>query len=264
MAGTDEIPHPAATMRRLTILLALVSATGACAPAQTNTTDSDAKAMEIADRVMTALGGKSRWDRLAGLSWTFEAAVGDTMRPGRRHQWDKRTGWHRVEGTNRQGQRYVMIEKLGDTEGMAWMDGQPIAGDSLEKLKARAHSLWTNDTYWMLMPYKLRDPGCRLKYDGEAREDGKVYDRLALSFAGVGETPGDHYWVFVNRANDRIEKWEYVLQDQQPPPEVWTWEGWEEHGGLWFPTVHRQGETTIYTRAIEVTDGFPDSTFALR
>jgi hypothetical protein len=251
-------------MNRLPLVLTLVAAIPACAPARSNTPDSDARAMAIADSVMEALGGRQAWDRLAGLSWTFESAVGDTLRPGRRHQWDKRTGWHRVEGKNRQGQSYVMIDKLGDTEGMAWMDGQPIAGDSLEKLKARAHSMWTNDTYWMLMPYKLRDPGVRLKYDGEAREDDRVYDRLALSFVGVGETPGDRYWVYVNRANHRVEKWEYVLEGDPPPPEVWTWEGWEVHEGLWFPTIHRQGETVIYTRAIEVTDGFPASTFALR
>jgi hypothetical protein len=245
-------------IRRL-LLAGLLAALPACAPAPRG--DADPKAARVADRVMQKLGGRMRWNALEGLRWTFQSSSGDTMRPGRRHSWDKRTGWHRVEGRNRQGQTFVLIEKLGGAAGMAWVDGQKIEGDSLRKLVTRAHSLWTNDTYWMLMPYKLRDPGVKLAYDGEAREDGKVYDRLALSFDRVGETPGDRYWVFVNRANDRIEQWEYVLEDQLTPPERWSWEGWERHDGLWFPTVHRQGDVAVYTHDIETMPRFPAGTF---
>src|SRR2546426_3464631 len=70
-------------------------------PAAAETSASDPKAVEIADQVMTALGGKARWDALHYLRWTFEAAVNDMLRPGRRHAWDKFTGWQRVDGTNR-------------------------------------------------------------------------------------------------------------------------------------------------------------------
>ena len=147
--------------------------------------------------------------------------------------------------------------------GNALMDGKNIEGDSLSKLMKRAKSLWTNDTYWMLMPYKLRDPGVKLKYDGESAEGGVTYDKLALSFENVGETPGDHYWVYVNRANHRIEKWEFVLEGTQPPAEAWTWEGWEQHDGLWFPTLHRRGTTTIFTHAVETVDAFKPGEFKL-
>ena len=93
-----------------------------------------------------------------------------------------------------------------------------------------------------------------LKYEGEATDSahaGVVYDRLALSFEKVGMTPGDRYWVYVNRANHRVEKWEHLLQDAQPPPVPWTWEGWERHGGLWFPTAHRNAGRILFTRAVE-------------
>ena len=65
-------------------------------PARGETAVSDPRAIEIADQVMTALGGRQGWDRLRCLRWTFEVAVNDTLRPGRRHTWDKHTGWHRV------------------------------------------------------------------------------------------------------------------------------------------------------------------------
>ena len=231
-------------------VLLLVTALAPLARAETAA--SDTRAVEIADRVMAALGGKERWDRLRVLRWTFEVSVNDTLRPARRHSWDKHTGWHRVDGTSAAGQAYCYIENLHDSTGMAWVNGQRIEGDSLRKLMRRAHAVWINDSYWFLMPYKLRDPGVTLKYDGEVKDStGAVHDRLALSFENVGMTPGDRYWVYVDRARHRVERWEHLLQDAQPPPVPWSWEGWEENGGLWFPTAHRNANRVIFTRAVE-------------
>ena len=231
------------------LALVLAPQLGAATPA------SDPQAIEIADQVAKALGGQERWDRLRYLRWTFEVAVNDTLRPARSHSWDKYTGWHRVEGTTAAGQRYCYIENLNDSTGMAWVNGDPIEGDSLKKLMRRAHGAWINDSYWFLMPYKLRDPGVTLKYDGEVRDStGAVHDRIALSFENVGMTAGDRYWVYVDRKDHRVDRWEHLLQGAQPPAVPWTWEGWEEHGGLWFPTAHRTGNRTVYTRAVETVD----------
>jgi hypothetical protein len=250
----------------LVLLVALAPSVGA------ETAASDPRAVEIADRVMAALGGKERWDRLRYLRWTFEVAVNDTLRPGRRHAWDKHTGWHRVEGTTASGQPYCYIENLNDSTGMAWVNGNRIEGDSLKKLMRRAHGAWINDSYWFLMPYKLRDPGVTLKYEGDTTVAGNTYDRLALSFDQVGETPGDHYWIYVNRKDHRVESWEMVLEGDQPPPAHYTWEGWEQHAGLWFPTAHRDtmftsvaptdtNHVNVFTRDVEVVMHFPEGTF---
>ncbi|TMQ74210.1 MAG: hypothetical protein E6K81_00785 [Candidatus Eisenbacteria bacterium] len=91
-------------------------------PAGAETAASDPKAVEIADQVMKALGGKPKWDSLHYLRWSFELAVGDTVRPGRRHAWDKFTGWQRVDGTNRAGQPFTYIENLNDSTGMGWVN----------------------------------------------------------------------------------------------------------------------------------------------
>jgi len=234
---------------------ALLLVLGLAPAARAETAASDPKAVAIADQVMAQLGGKARWDRLRILRWTFQTATNDTLRPARRHSWDKYTGQHRVEGTTRAGEPFCTIASLNDSTGKAWVANHPVDGDSLRRLLRSAHAMWVNDSYWFLMPYKLRDPGVTLKYEGERKDPGgAVYDRIALSFENVGLTPGDRYWVDVNRANHRIERWEYVLQGTQPPPVRWTWEGWEEHDGLWFPTAHRTGVRAIYTRAVELAD----------
>jgi len=230
-------------------------------PADAETKSSDPGAVKIADQVMKALGGQKRWDALPGLRWSYGSSINDTVRSSRRHAWDKRTGWHRVEGTTRAGVAFIFIHKVGTGEGLAWMNGNPIEGDSLQKLIKRANSLWINDTYWMLMPYKLRDPGVTLGLASDTTVNGSTYDRLALSFDNVGDTPGDHYWVYVNRETHRVERWDMVLQGDQPPPRSYTWQGWEEHDGLWFPTAHRQDNVNVFTNAIETVMAFKPTEF---
>jgi hypothetical protein len=260
------------------VILASIAALSGCGGAKPSATstphgEGDPKAIAIADQVMQALGGADRWNALHGLVWTFGAEQGDRVRGNpRRHAWDKMTGWHRVEGIDKQGRPYVIIDNINDSTGMAWVDGQQIQGDSLMKLIHRAKSTWVNDSYWFLMPYKLRDPGVTLKYVGATERNGATYDELALSFGHVGETPGDHYWVYVNRANHRVEDWEMVLEGMTPPPGHYTWEGWEQHDGLWFPTAHRDtmftsvapsdtNHVNVFTRDIQVVDRFPPEEF---
>lgn len=229
--------------------------------ARAETPTSDPKAVKIADEVIKTLGGKDKFDKLPGIKWTFEVAVNDTVKGSRTSSWDKMSGWYRVQGKTRTGDSYVLIKKVGADEGKAWMNGNAIEGDSLQKLLKRAQSLWTNDGYWLMMPYKLRDPGVNLMYAGDTTLAGRHYDKLSLTFQNVGETPGDHYWVYVNRDNHMIERWDMVLQSDQPPPKSYTWEGWEKHDGLMFATAHKQGPAVVYTKNVETVSKFPPTEF---
>ena len=228
--------------------------------ARAETAASDPKAVHIANQVMAALGGKERWDKARYFRWTFEVSVNDTLRPGRRHLYDKYTGWHRVDGTNRAGQPFCYIENLNDSTGVAWVNGQPIEGDSLKKLMHAAHGQWINDSYWFLMPYKLRDPGVTLKYDGMVKDStGAVEDKVALSFdSNIGMTPGDLYWVYVDRKSHRIVRWDHQLQGNPPPPTPWSLDDWETHDGLWFATAHHNARRVVYTRVIDMAKPRPN------
>jgi hypothetical protein len=240
------------------VLAALLASTAALAAPTTG----DPRAVKVADDVMKALGGKQKWDSLQGLRWTFGSSVNDTVRNSRRHAWNKMTGWHRVEGKTGGGVAFCIIHKVGTTEGKAWMNGTPIEGDSLQKLIARGERLWVNDTYWMLMPYKMRDPGVMLTYDSEKPNDGHTCDVLSMTFDHVGQTPGDHYWVYVNRTTHRVERWDMVLQGDQPPPATYTWADWVEQGGLWFPTAHRgKDAVNVFTRDVAAVTSFGPTEF---
>jgi len=186
----------------------------------------DPKADAVAAQVMQALGGQTAWDGTRYLHFTFA---------GRRtHTWDRWTGRHRVEGKTKEGKSFVVLDNLQSRTGRAWTDGKEAAGDDLKKMLELGYGTWVNDTYWLLMPYKIKDPGVHLSYAGEDTIGGKRYDKLALSFDHVGLTPGDHYTAWINRDTHLMDRWAYVLESMKPsdPPGVWDWTGWQRYGAI--------------------------------
>jgi hypothetical protein len=213
----------------------------------------DAKA--VAAHLQKALGGKEAWDNTHFIKFSFA---------GRRtHWWDKWSGRHRVEGQTKEGQKYVVLENINTKEGTAWLDGKKAEGD---KAKEGAYGAWVNDTYWLLMPYKIQDPGVNLAYDGEEKIDGKTYDKLALSFGNVGLTPGDRYWAYINRDTGLMDRWAFILQDmpKDGPPSAWAWDGWQKYGNIMLAPHRSQlngGDRKLELGDIAVYDKLPDSVF---
>lgn len=221
---------------------------------------SDAEALQVADRLMEALGGGDAWEATRYLKFRFF---------GRRdHVWDRYTGRHRVEGDTPEGEHFVVLHDIhdrGEGDGQVFLDGEPLAGDEKSQWLQRAYAAWVNDTYWLVMPYKLRDPGVHLAYEGTEEIDGQSYDVVRLSFDEVGMTPGDRYWAYVNRETGRMDRWAYHLQSMKPedPPTAWDWQGWKRYGDIWLaPTRKQVGEDRELSLApIEVPESVPDSVF---
>ncbi len=244
-----------------TILRFVALLLGLCAFAQSATArdakGKDPKADDIAALVMEALGGEEAWQATRFLRFTFADF--------RTHHWDKYTGRHRLEFTDREGHHLVVLHNVLDHQGRAWRDGTALAGDELDLVLEAARAAWINDTYWLLMPYKLRDPGVTLTYDGQETIAGVTYDKLHLSFAGVGLTPGDQYWAYINPQTHLMDRWAYFLQsfDEGQEPTVWDWTGWRRYGeirlasGRKNPTSGRE----LPLANIAVLESIPDSVF---
>jgi hypothetical protein len=202
---------------------------------------------QLADRVLDAMGGKKAWDDTRFLHFTFA---------GRSHWWDRYTGRHRVEGKTKEGKAYVVLENINTKEGTAYVDGQKQEGEEAAKLLEAGYGAWVNDTYWLLMPYKLRDPGVHLASDGEETIDGTTYDKLAVSFEQVGLTPGDRYWAYINRKTGLMDRWAFLLQDAKPgeAPSPWLWQGWQKYGGILLAPHRAQvgGDRTLELGEISV------------
>jgi hypothetical protein len=219
--------------------------------------------VEIADRVLQALGGREAWDRTRFIRFGF-GTERDGRFQGRTHVWDKWTGRYRVEGRTREGAPFVVLMNLNSRQGEAWMSGQRLGGDALKQELERAYGMWVNDTYWLLMPYKLRDPGVTLSYAGEERgANGVAYDKLKLAFDNVGLTPKDNYWVWVNRDTGMVDRWDYVLKGEAVPPTTWTWTGWRKHGNIMLASerLNEKDNRKLLLHEIAVLESVPDEVF---
>ncbi len=212
---------------------------------------------QLVDRLDEALGGRDNWEKTRCIRFTFA---------GRRtHHWDKYTGRHRLEGKTGEGDSFVVLSNLNTKEGNAYRNGEQLEGEDKDRFLQMAYSNWINDTYWLLMPYKLRDPGVNLSYDGEEEIDGQIYDKVVLSFEGVGLTPGDRYWAYLNRETGMMDRWAYILERQDPgsPATHWIWSDWKQYGGIKLASGRKgpDGKRSLPLDDIAVFEELPDTVF---
>lgn len=213
---------------------------GSAAPAPQG--EADPLAAQIAKQLTDAMGGQAAWERLPHLRFDFVVVSEGQERARFRHWWDKRNGRARVEGPDDKGQTVTAIFSLADHRGISFTDGMPDADSaSIASHIQSGYERWVNDTYWLVMPFKLRDPGTRLKHARtETGESGQTYDVLELSFSpGVGLTPEDRYWLYVNRGTHLVDRWEYLLTGREPPPQAASWESWTSVGPVRLALLHR-------------------------
>jgi hypothetical protein len=243
--------------------LVLVLPMAASAQSRPAPPTSDPKAIEIAGKVMTALGGETAWNNTHYLRFTFAVDREGKTVASRDHVWDKWTGRYRLDGTDKEGKKFTVLMNVNSKEGRAVKDGKPLDGDELKKALESAYGTWVNDTYWLLMPYKMMDPGVVLALDGELKEGDATWDKVRLSFEGVGLTPKDKYWAFVNRKTGLVDRWDFVLKGEKKPPSSFTWEGWKQSGKVMMANEHKSKDgTRIYFPVLEVPASLPDTTFS--
>jgi hypothetical protein len=249
--------------RRLSFVLCAVLVSGItapCARAQAR----DPKATAVADRVMEALGGAQAWNETRYLRFDFAVDREGKTVMRRSHTWDKWSGRYRLEGTTREGAPFVVLLDIDTKDGRAWLKGQELAGEEAGKQLEQAYAAWVNDTYWLLMPYKLKDPGVVLALDGEEKKGSEAWDKLRLSFDNVGLTPKDRYWAYVNRKTGLVDRWDYVLKGESKPPTSFTWLNWKKHGRVMLADDRRSAAdgTRIHFPVLEVADSLPDALFS--
>ncbi|MEM7229186.1 MAG: PT domain-containing protein [Planctomycetota bacterium] len=187
---------------------------------------SDPRAIELADEVMTALGGRSAWDSTRYIAWDFVGA--------RTLLWDKQEHRVRIDMGDNAGASVVVVVDLATGDGRAWKNGSPMADEDGTTLVRRGIDIWRNDSYWLVMPYKLKDDGVTLTYVGEdMTADQKQADVIALTYTGVGTTPDNKYHVYINRETKLVDQWDFYVNADDAEPQLSTpWAGWKRHGDI--------------------------------
>ena len=216
-----------------------------------NLKGSDTKAISLADSVMEAMGGRAQWDNMRYLAWNFFGI--------RNLIWDKWMGRVRIdypqEGT-------VYLLNIHNDRGAVFKNGEPIEdADSISLMLKRGKSIWINDSYWLVMPFKLKDSGVTLKY---LREDttrqGALSHVLGLTFEEVGDTPDNRYEIFVDQSDYLVKQWAYFEQaSQDSASRVWPWDNYRQYGEILLSGDRSDGKGPKNVRVFQT---LPDSVFA--
>lgn len=208
---------------------------------------SDSEAIDIADLVMETMGGRESYDDTRYLAWNFFGM--------RTHVWDKWTGDLRFE----QGDTLTLMN-VNSGEGRVWADGEEITDpEALAEALVTGYESWINDSYWLLMPYKLKDSGVTLKYLGDGlTEEGREAHMLQLTFGGVGVTPDNKYHVFVDKERMLVEQWNFFTSHTDDEPLFKTpWAKWTRHGNVLLSGDRGQRQLSD----IAVYEDLPESVF---
>ena len=197
----------------------------------------DARAIAIADSIMMACGGQEAWDDTEYLQWNFFGS--------RRHIWNKKTNDLIIYGLK---DNYEIKMNLNTMKGSVVYGNIPYTQpDTLQKYLAMGRDMWRNDSYWLILPFKLKDPGVTLKYLGD--EPFRMLEaahKIQLTFDSVGKTPNNKYVLTVDPQRKLIMQWDFYENFNDPKPKFSTpWFNYKRYGNIMLSD--NRGENYLIT-----------------
>lgn len=232
----------------------------------------ETKADSVASRLVAAHGANA----LASapyLRFNFGLETPDGAQVFGRHFWDRSDGQARVEWDQGPDSSYVaMIDVRNveddDPEGRAFLNGTALEGERAEAARREAYGRFINDTYWLLAPVKVFDPGVHRQYVADSST--AEHDVIHLTFGEVGLTPGDEYWLYVSNETDRLDQWAFHLEgmDEETPPQAFDWTNYvslEAPGGTVELATRKEaigGEQAMLTNALGLPSSPPEEVFS--
>lgn len=211
---------------------------------------SDPAAVELADSIMAAMGGRANWDDTRFISWNFF---------GRRDLvWDKLEGNVRIESAP---DSTIYLLNINTHKGRVQIKGEELKeADSLQKMLEKAKSIWINDSYWLVMPFKLKDTGVTLKYLGEETiANGLRCNVLELTFKNVGVTPDNKYRLYVDLKDNLIKQWAYYKDAaQDSASQIWPFDNYRKYGNILLSADRSDGKGP---KNVRIDEKLPSKTF---
>jgi hypothetical protein len=191
------------------------------------------KADALGHELIAALGGPAAWEKARQFQFDFIVEREGKALARFSHAWDRSTGDYRLTGTDKTGAPFAVYFNVNTRQGAVFVNGMSVEGEPREGHLQNAYERFVNDTFWLLAPWKVFDPGVHRAYDGEKPcPEGGVCDVLKLSFDGVGPTPRDVYWLWITREGRRMVQWKYVPNGVSEEPTTAAWKDWRSFNGI--------------------------------
>ena len=218
----------------------------------------DDRAAQVGHAMIDAMGGAAAWEHARYFRFDFTVVRSGKTVASFSHYWDRWDGRYRVEGEDAHGVPWKAYFNVNTRQGDYFVNGVRTEGETRAKGLENAYGRFINDTYWLLAPWKIFDPGVRLEYVGETKDAaGNACDEIKLSFGDVGLTPKDLYWMDVDRSTHLMDQWKFVLNGGNDPPTVVAWKDWRRFAGISLsvskPFAEKPAEIRFENLAVSAT-----------
>ncbi|MAJ50949.1 MAG: hypothetical protein CMB82_04960 [Flammeovirgaceae bacterium] len=172
------------------------------------------KGLWLAEKMSKAMN-KSAYDSLSFISWQYGS---------HHYDWNKKEDSVKVIWAN-----FEVNVSTRTLEGIAYRGGVILSDDQNKKSVEKAIRYFNNDSFWLVAPYKIYDPGVILYSVSLPLGHG-----LMVTHTQGGSTPGDSYlWLLDDNYFPRAWKmWVNILPVGGVKSE---WMGWQKKKGAWFP-----------------------------
>lgn len=189
-----------------------------------NAEKSDQKAVDLADKVIAAHGGEENWNNTRYIEWNFLGA--------RDLLWDKYTGNVRIDFPGQESTYLINVNE--DTGRVKIGDRELTKADSLAQYIERGKQIWVNDSYWLVFPFKLKDPGVQLKYVGkDTTKNGEEAEVISLTFEKVGFTPQNKYKAYIDPQSHLLLQWDFYRNASDSAASFQNiWTDYQQYGDI--------------------------------
>jgi len=193
----------------------------------------ETRADSVAMQLYAAHGGPSAWPAAAYLRFDFGIQQGDQTRVVAKHLWNRQTGDYRLEWGPSPDSQYVAmfnVNAFGEAAseaapdaGEVYLNGTAVDSTAHATRMQQAQQRFVNDSYWLLAPLKVFDPGVSRTYVADSSD--AQHEVIQLTFGEVGMTPGDQYWLYVNAETGQLDRWAFNLQSMpdDAPARAFDW-----------------------------------------
>jgi len=196
------------------------------------TSTTDVKSEEIVNRALQKAGGLDLWNQKKSLSYYkisqyFDSTGNPTRKVTQFHQYQLKPRLKFRISWEEDGDKFVIV----NTGDKAW---KTINGKVSEEESDINHA-WNSSFgshYVIGMPFKLRDPGVNLSYEGEKTlRNGRIAHNVKVTYSpGAGSAAGMHSWNYYfdpERGGLLANKIDY-----QNGSSYTAYESFEEVGGI--------------------------------
>ena len=171
--------------------------------------NSDTAAIALADSIENAHGGRYAWNKTHYIKWSY-SGQSDLI-------WDKIGEKVRIDFA---GGNLKIRLNLKDNTAIVWHGGTVVTQpDSVKKYLEYGKYIFTNDAWWLLMPFKLKGNGITLKSAGKKiNAIGAESDAITATFNSSANIMIGKYLIYANPVTHIITQWDYFLNSTDEKP----------------------------------------------